>query len=69
MTLRPVQLPSIADQLDDLLIHRAGASRPGPPPPPEPPPWYGNKRCVCGAPKSPRKEFCYHHPKRLRLAR
>jgi hypothetical protein len=64
MTLRPIQLPSIADQLDELLILRHEATRPLPPPPHDPPHWYGNKRCSCGAPKSPRKEHCHNHPRR-----
>lgn len=71
MTLRVVQFPSIADQLDELLVLRidhipvapARAKRTTP----EPEYGVGSKRCSCGAPKSKNKIICSNHPKKPRL--
>lgn len=66
MTLRVVQLPSIADQLDDLLVYRTSTSSPGVVVLRPKTYGVGSKRCACGATKSPRKEYCSDHPQQRR---
>lgn len=72
MTLRVVQMPSLADELDILLTPgmrglplREGLEPHTPDGPRDGAVW--SARCSCGAPKQRGKVYCSSHPKRLRL--
>lgn len=70
MTLRVVELPSLADELDIIFT----PSLRGMPVREKPIPFHsvertarGLTRCTCGATKQASKDFCSNHPKKLRV--